>query len=178
MSKAITDVSLYLEGAAAAELVDDWALGHSEAFSSSWDELGSREVELSTNAGMEIGDVLTLWELQSNCAWSQCYIYNLDLQWRLISISENCLSEVFLKLNESIISGIRIKDLQTDKATTLSIDISRSISKRVLIFGSLWTQNASVSGSRPSKKVSKSVHSSSGFPFHTQCFPIKSTDLY
>ena len=32
-SKAITDV--YLEGAATAELVDDWALGHSEAFSSS-----------------------------------------------------------------------------------------------------------------------------------------------
>ena len=138
MSKAITDVSLYLEGAAAAELVDDWALGHSEAFSSSWDELGSREVELSTNAGMEIGDVLTLWELQSNCAWSQCYIYNLDLQWRLISISENCLSEVFLKLNESIISGIRIKDLQTDKATTLSIDISRSISKRSYVTWLFW----------------------------------------
>ena len=176
MSKAITDVSLYLKGAAAAELVDDWAIGHSEASSSSWDELASREVELclaqSINAGMEIGDVLTLGELQSNCAWSQCYIYNLDLQWRLISISENCLSEVFLKLKESIISGTSIKDLQTDKATTLWINVSTTISKWVLIFGSLWTQNASVSGSRPSNKVSKSVHSSSGFPFQTQCLPI------
>ena len=133
MSKAVTDVSLYLEGAAAAELVDDWALGHSEAFSSSWDEMASREVELclaqSINAGMEIGDVLTLWELQSNCAWSQCNKYHLDLQWRLISISENCLSKVFLKLKESIISDTSIKDLQTDKATTLSIDVSTTISK-------------------------------------------------
>ena len=34
-SKAITDVSIYLEGAATAKLVDDWALGHSEAFSRS-----------------------------------------------------------------------------------------------------------------------------------------------
>ena len=63
-SKAITDVSIYLEGAATTELVDDWALGHSEAFSRSSDELASREVELclaqSINSGMEIGDVLTL----------------------------------------------------------------------------------------------------------------------
>ena len=67
------------------------------------------------------------------------------------------LSEVFLKLKETIISGISIKDLQTDKATTPSIDVSTTISKWVLLFGLLWTQNASVSGSRPSKKVSKSV---------------------
>ena len=79
--------------------------------------------------GMEFGDVLTLWELQSNCAWSKWYKYHLDLQWRLISISENCLSKVFLKLKESIISDTSIKDLQTDKATTLSIDVSTTISK-------------------------------------------------
>ena len=57
----------------------------------------------------------------------------------MISISENCLSKVFLKLKESIISGTSIKGLQTDKATTLSIDVSTTISTELRFVATVTT---------------------------------------